>query len=371
MRDVLPEIERWRGEGKGVALATVVKVWGSAPRPLGSKMAVSSAGEMAGSVSGGCVEGAVFEEAQRALRGDRPRLLHFGVADETAWSLGLSCGGEIEVFIEPLPTAGAPGGELYEELRGCLNDEQLVTAVVALDGRFLGRRLLVWPGGETRGDLGAARLNQRASLFGQQACQSFVTKRKSVEIQGEPVELFFEVLAPPPRLIAVGAVHVAIPLVAFAKILGMHTIVVDPRTAFATHERFGQADELLHDWPDAALEKVGIHESTSIAVLSHDAKLDLPALRVALRSCARYVGALGSPKTHAKRVEALRGEGFSAEEIARIHSPIGLDLGGRRADEIALAVIAQIVATSHGIGARAAAEPAPVRLPAGSHAARP
>lgn len=249
--------------------------------------------------------------------------------------------------------------DLYRELKSCLEREELVTLVTVMAGRHLGGQLIVWPGGETRGDLGSPRLNQKASLYGQQACQSFVSKRKTVEIERQAVDLFFEVLPPPPRLIVVGAVHVAIPLVGFAKTLGMTTVVVDPRTAFATAERFAHADQLLHDWPDEALARVGLHETSSVAVLSHDQKIDLPALRVALRSRARYIGALGSKKTHQKRVDALREEGFSEEEIARIHSPIGLDLGGRRAEEIALAIMAEIVGVSHGIGARQPSSAAP------------
>lgn len=347
MRDVLPEIDQWLAEGKRVALATVVEVWGSAPRPLGSKMAISDAGDMAGSVSGGCVEGAVFEEAQGVIDRGAPKLLGFGVSDETAWSVGLSCGGRIEVYVEPLATALSQT-DLDRRLRESLDAERLVALATVVEGSGLGARMLICADGSAAGSLGLPELDHRAhekarELFASFACDQLRVSRESGEIR-----VFVEVHPPRPKLIVVGAVHVAIPLVRFAKILGLRTVVVDPRTAFATPERFGHADELHTTWPDAALRHVGLNEASYLALLSHDIKLDLPALEVALHSPARYVGALGSKKTHGKRVAALREKGFSETEIARIKNPIGLDLGGRRAEEIAVAIIAEIVSASHG-----------------------
>jgi len=346
MRDVLQDIEPWRRDGKRIAVATVVKVWGSAPRPLGSKMAVSDAGDMAGSVSGGCVEGAVYEEAQGVMERGEPKLVHFGVSDDQAWAVGLSCGGQIDVFIEPLGERTA----IYDKLKESIEEERLVALATVVAGPGLGEQMLLWPDGSFLGDVGPRELEKHvedlvAELFG-----SFASERRTFDVTGEEVEVFVEVHPPRPKLIIVGAVHVAIPLVTFAKALGLRTIVVDPRTAFATRDRFPHADELDSRWPDEALEAIGVNENTFVALLSHDLKLDVPALEIVLRRPARYVGALGSKKTHAKRVAALLERGISDDAIARIHNPIGLDLGGRKAEEIAVAVIAEMVAVSHGRG---------------------
>lgn len=349
MRDVLPEIDQWLAESKKVALATVVEVWGSAPRPLGSKMAISDAGDMTGSVSGGCVEGAVFEEAQGVIDRGAPKLLCFGVSDETAWSVGLSCGGRIRVYVEPLERRGASTpNELYHKLHEDLDAERLVALATVVEGAGIGAQLLLYPDGSAVGSLGSPELDHRTHEKARELFASFASDTLAITHEGGSTQVFIEIHPPRPKLIVVGAVHAAIPLVSFAEILGLRTIVVDPRGAFATPERFGHADEIYTTWPDEALGRIALNEASYLALLSHDLKLDLPALEVALRSPARYVGALGSKKTHGKRVAALRERGFSAAEIARIKNPIGLDLGGRRAEEIAVAIIAEIVAASHG-----------------------
>lgn len=356
MRDVIDKVDGWLADGQAVMLATVVEVWGSAPRPLGSHLAYGSGGGIAGSVSGGCVEGAVIEEGQALLEAGEGesaagRLLAFGVEDELAWNVGLSCGGRIGVFCERLD----PG--LYGEIRRELEHERLAALATVIAGPFQGRRLLLRDGGESSGGgLGSPALDALAERLFVEQKLSFEARREALEEPGERHEIFLEVLPPRPELVVVGAVHVAIPLVAIANLLGFRTVVVDPRTAFATRERFRHADDLLHEWPDEALRNVGIHRNTFVALLSHDPKLDVPAARVALAGKARYVGALGSKKTHQKRVEKLREAGVPEEQIARLHNPIGLDLGGRRAQEIAVAVIAEIVAVSHGIGAKPAAD---------------
>ena len=237
---------------------------------------------------------------------------------------------------------------IYTELESCLASGQLVVLATVVDGPGVGRQLLIWPGGQTLGDLGSPRLNQQAALYGEQIASTFEAGRKSITIDSDSLDIFFEVLPPSPELIIVGAVHAAIPLIGFAKTLGFRTIVIDPRGAFATPERFAAADLLINSWPREALIDVGLHEASHVVVLSHDLKIDLPALEVALRSPARYIGALGSKKTHKKRVAALQEGGFTEAEIDRIHAPIGLNLGGRRAEEIALSIIAQIVAVDHG-----------------------
>ncbi len=247
--------------------------------------------------------------------------------------------------------------EIFERLREALAARELVCLATVVGGTGgeaggagvrPGGQLLVWPTGAALGDLGSPRLNQRAALFTEKVFQTFAPVRKVFEHDGGRVDLFFDVHPPPPRLVVVGAVHVAIHLVEFAGRLGFETVVVDPRTAFATPERFAGADRLLAAWPQKALPDLELDESTYVAVLSHDLKIDVPALVAALASPARYVGALGSKKTHGKRVAALEEAGVSAEAIARVRAPIGIDLGGRRAEEIALAIMAEIVAASHG-----------------------
>lgn len=349
MRDVLNPIDEWLAAGQEVMLATVVKVWGSAPRPLGSHLVQSSTGGIAGSVSGGCVEGAVLEEGQTILETGESRLLSFGVEDELAWSVGLSCGGQIEVFCEKLDPA------FYAEIRRQLVSEKLAGLATVIAGPHRGRRRLLLPDAAAgAASLGSPALDAFAERLFEEQLLSFEARRDRLEDNGEQHEVFLEVLPPRPQLVVVGAVHVAIPLVAIASLLGFRTVVVDPRTAFATRERFRHADELIHEWPDEALRHIGIHRNTFVALLSHDPKLDVPAALVALAGKARYIGALGSKKTHQKRVAKLREAGASEAEIARLHNPIGLDLGGRKAPEIAVAVIAEIVAVSNGIGAKPA-----------------
>ncbi|HEX9733661.1 MAG TPA: XdhC family protein [Thermoanaerobaculia bacterium] len=242
--------------------------------------------------------------------------------------------------------------ELYRRLAADLAQERLVALASVVEGpaAWRGRQLLLWPDGTVDGEL-----RELAEQLGKPAREAFTTfraQRLAVEHQGETLDVFLEVHPPRPKLVIVGAVHVAISLVSFAKTLGLRTYVVDPRTAFATPERFAHADELLTDWPDEALARIGLNESTYVALLSHDLKLDVPALKVALPSRARYVGALGSAKTHQKRLKALAEEGVPAALAARIHNPIGLDLGGRRAEEMAVAILAEIVAVSHGKGVK-------------------
>lgn len=350
MRDVLPQIDAWlagdEAAERRIAIATVVKVWGSAPRPPGAKMAVNAAGGIAGSVSGGCVEGAVVQEAESVLEGGQPKLVSFGVSDDDAFAVGLPCGGTIEVFVEPL------GDEEDAEarLRRRVAESRITGRAVVLGGDAFGRQALLEPGAgadggapRLRGSLGAPELDDAARRAAAGAFRDFACRRLELE-RGD---LFVEVHPPPKRLVIVGAVHAAVHLVTLARVAGFETIVVDPRSAFATEERFGHADRLVREWPAEALEDLGVDENTYVALLSHDLKLDVPALEVALPR-ARYVGALGSSRTHGKRLERLAAAGVDGPIVERIHNPIGLDLGGRRAEEIAVSVLAEIVAVSHG-----------------------
>ncbi len=335
MKDVISDIDRWQQDGSPIALATVVQTWGSAPRKVGAKMALTPDGRITGSVSGGCVEGAVFDEAVAALASGRPRLLHFGVADETAWDVGLACGGTIELFVEPLATA------VYAFMRDLIARDGAGTAVTVIRGpeELLGRKLAVSRAGGKVGTLGDAALDEQATAVALSAVHSH-----RVQLTDE-VELFLDVVRPAPSLVMVGGVHIAVALTSLAKTLGYHTVVVDPRRAFGSAARFPHVDELIQAWPDEAFGLVELTEETAVTLLTHDPKIDDPALKIILNKPVFYVGALGSRKTHAKRVERLRGYGLSEAQINRIHGPIGLDIGANTPEEIALSILAQIVKT--------------------------
>ncbi len=336
MREILDDLNRWLASGEQIALATVVWAEGPSPRPLGSCMAVTGSGQMSGSVSGGCVEGAVFEEAQSVLSGGPPKRLRYGVVDETGWEVGLACGGTIEVYVEPLV-------EAHCHLLAALEAEETVALATCLGG---GGHLLAWPDGRLEGPLS---LWERAGGEGLWERAGGEGPGPAAELRRYPEgDVFLEVFTPPPTLVIVGAVHVAMPLVPLAQTLGFRVRVVDARRAFAARERFPTADELVVAWPQDALKAEELGPQHYVVILSHDPKFDLPALQIALRSRAAYVGLIGSRTTQAKRRAALREEGFGEAELARIHGPVGLDLGGREPAEIALAILAEIVAAQHG-----------------------
>jgi xanthine dehydrogenase accessory factor len=319
-------------------------------------MAISEAGEMAGSVSGGCVEGAVVEEALASLRSGVPRLLHFGVPDEAAWEVGLACGGQIEIFVETLvgsvrtPSTGNPG---FGDLKRCLEEEKPAVRASVVRGpeAVLGRSVL-FRDDQAAGDLDPA-MSEALGAGARIVLESGLAESEVLLYQSGEVEVFLDPLLPPRTLVIVGGVHIAIVLTQLAKILGFRVVVIDPRRAFATKERFPQADRLIIEWPDEALRKVSLTPAMAIAVLSHDPKLDDPALRVALRSPASYVGVLGSPATHEARRLRLLKAGLTDEELARLHAPIGGFLGGTP-EEIALSILADVVAASSVKGARQA-----------------
>jgi xanthine dehydrogenase accessory factor len=306
-------------------------------------LAVSSAGEMAGSVSGGCVEGAVVQEALAVLAEGRPRLLEYGIADELAMSVGLACGGSIEVWVEALPPSGPWLG-----FEAAMRAARLVAMATVLSGPAAGQKVLLFPDGRSEGDTGLPQIEAAVRERIAERFATGTTEKMSVEVAGAPVAVLVDVVPPPPKLVIIGAVHIAMPLVVFGNALGWHTVVIDARSAFATHERLGHAHQLLVGWPADLLPGVGVDEATYAVVLTHDEKIDDPALAWLIRSPARYVGALGSRKTHAKRVERLREAGLSDGELARIHAPIGLAIGARRPEEIAVAIAAEIVAVING-----------------------
>jgi xanthine dehydrogenase accessory factor len=340
MRDILPELEAWRAEGRPFALATVVKTWGSAPRTAGSRMLVSTDGRIAGSVSGGCVEAAVIESAQETLKSGAPRLLTFGVADETAWAVGLACGGTIEVFVE------VPSPAVLDAAQALLKADEaaVLPTIVKGPASALGTHLVL----SSRTEVGIAADDVRA------AARAVLEGGKPGRTAVGDVEVFLDHLRPSPTLVLVGGVHIAVALVRLARAMGFHAIVVDPRPTFADPARFPEASRLVVAWPDEALEEIGLTPGTAVAVLTHDPKLDDPALRAALPSPAFYVGALGSKSTQEKRRRRLLEAGLSEASVDRLHAPIGLDIGGRSPEEIALSVMAEIVAVRNGSRGRTA-----------------
>ncbi len=339
MREVMHDIDRWLAAGQSVALATVISTWGSAPRKVGAKMALTPDGQLSGSVSGGCVEGAVFEAGVESLENRRPQLLHFGVADETAWEVGLACGGSIQVFVEPLDR------EPYQPIQQRLEAEEPVAAATIISGpdHLLGRKYVV----DNRGLVAApgdTTIDEAAVAAAQLALHRGQPTQVSLGPGPDAVEVFVDVLLPSPSLIIVGGVHIAVALTSIAKTLGFRTIVIDPRRSFGNLARFPHVDQLIQQWPNRVFPELRINQATAIATLTHDPKIDDPALQHVLPSDAFYIGALGSPRTHARRVERLLDAGLSQEQIGRIHAPIGLDINAQTPEEIAVAVMAQIVA---------------------------
>jgi len=330
--NIIPTALDWLAEGRRVALATVIETWGSAPQPVGSQLAIDGQGNFLGSVSGGCVEGAVIAEAADVLLSAKPKTLQFGVEDGTAWTVGLACGGTIRIFVESLE-AGR-GSDAHGVLHRLVSDIAARRKVALVTELATGARSLA----HSPDDLGQDLVPALEDAF---------RRDRSVALEGSAGEIFIKIFSPTTRLVVVGAVHVAQALVPMARALGYDVVIVDPRTAFATEERFGDV-RILHDWPDEAFAAIGLDASTAVAVLSHDAKIDNMALISALRSDAFYVGALGSRKTHAKRVESLLQAGVATADIERIHAPIGLDIGAQGAAEIALSIIAEIAAVQRG-----------------------
>jgi xanthine dehydrogenase accessory factor len=343
MRDILSELTEWVESGEPVALATVIQTWGSSPRGVGAKMAITSGGQIAGSVSGGCVEGAVAETGLEVLKTGKPQLLHFGVADDTAWEVGLACGGKIDVFVQPLDRS------TFQSRREKLLAERPHAIVTIVRGPKdqVGREAVMNGENNVQEVFGSAlgvQILEKASAAQREGRSQHFTLQGEA---GEQVEVFVEVAAPALVLVIVGGVHIAIALAHFAKILGYRTILVDPRKSFGSHERFPHVDQLIWAWPQEAFSKLDLHHRTAVAMLTHDPKIDDPALEIALQSHAFYVGALGSQKTQARRRQRLLDSGLSSEQIERLHGPIGIDIGGESPEEIALAVMAEIVAAQH------------------------
>jgi len=343
MRDLLPHLDRWQREGEEIALATVVRVRGSAPRRPGARLAVTRGGRMAGSVSGGCVESDVYERAQRVLDDERPALVTYGAADELGLEVGLACGGSLDVLIEPFAADA-----VRDALRRALENRIPAALCLAVGpGELRGRSLMLAAGGEVVGSVASELDAEIVAVAG-----SLLSGESSRFIERPwretSAEIFIEAFPAPPRLFVIGATHTAIALCRIAKEVGFEVTVVDAREVFATEERFSDADALVRAWPDEAFEKIELTPDCSVVALTHDPKFDLPALALALRSPAGYIGALGSRRTHARRREQLLAEGFSDAELARIRTPVGLDIGARSPEEVALSVVAEMVAQRRG-----------------------
>lgn len=298
-------------------------------------MALTLDGDMVGSVSGGCVENAVVEAGTQSLKTNQPQFLHIGVADETAWEVGLACGGSIDVFVKPLNTSF-----FKVLLSSIVDDEPLVMAtIIRGPAELLGRehlfnehsRFADWFGNDLDGqvlDLASKLLSQGIS--------------ERIELNSE-IEIFFETILPQPALIVVGGVHIAVALTSLAKTAGYRTVIIDPRKAWGNNERFPEVDRLIHAWPEDAFEEIEVTRSTAIVTLTREPRLDDPALKIALESFAFYVGALGSKTTQARRHERLLNDELTEAQLSRLHAPVGLDIGAQSPEEIALSIMAEVV----------------------------
>jgi xanthine dehydrogenase accessory factor len=323
MRETFADLDRWQREGEEIALATLVRVHGSAPRPAGARLFVTRSGRMTGSISGGCVDNDVFEQALRVLEAGRPALASYGIADELDLGVGLSCGGSIDVLIEPFDPDPA-----WQALRHAVERGRPAALAVGLGPASLLGRRLVLAGDDARVGgvdpvLDPTLVAEAGALLGTGA-----TRVASLPWQEGEATVFLEAFPLAQRLFIVGATHTAIPL--------------------CSEERFPDADEVLRAWPDEVLASARLDAYAYVVTLTHDPKFDLPTLAHALRSEARYVGALGSRSTHERRKQRLREQGFDEVDLERIRAPVGLDIGGRSPEEIALAILAEMVAVRYG-----------------------
>jgi xanthine dehydrogenase accessory factor len=357
MRDLQPQLRGWLDDGTRFALATVVAVRGSAPRPPGASMAVTAAGEAVGSVSGGCVEGAVYELATEVLASGRPVLTTYGISDDEAFAVGLTCGGILDILVRPV--AAADAGALRAALDSLAADQPVAVATVVGGEAPIAAQLVVW-GDRTEGGLGTTGLDAAVTddargllAQGQTAVRHYGPRG---ERRQDEVAVFVESFAPPPRLLVFGAIDFAAAVARIGRYLGYRVTVCDARPVFATAKRFPDADEVVCDWPHRYLRTTTVDERTVIAVLTHDPKFDVPLLEVALRTPAAYIGAMGSRRTHEDRVARLRAAGLTDEELARLRSPIGLDLGARTPEETAVSVAAEIIGLRWGGSGRPLAD---------------
>ncbi|MBB2944474.1 xanthine dehydrogenase accessory factor [Actinoplanes lutulentus] len=333
MRDIVDGLIAWRAAGKAFALATVVNTWRSAPRQPGAAMAVNADGEVIGSVSGGCVEGAVYAAAQDVLESEKAQTHTYGVSDGDALEVGLTCGGTIEIMIQPSAALA-----FLDDVLADVSSGRPVATVSMPDAQ-----LVVWPS-STAGTLGDAELDRQAA----QQAAGLLAHGRSAIVQACEREVFVQSYAAPARMIVFGAIDFAAAVARIGKFLGYQVTVCDARSVFATPARFPDADEIVVEWPHRYLEATEVDERTVLCVLTHDPKFDIPLLEVALHTPARYIGAMGSRRTCEDRMQRLREAGVSEAALSRLRAPIGLDLGARTPEETAVAIAAEIVALSWG-----------------------
>ncbi|HEX7992728.1 MAG TPA: XdhC family protein [Streptosporangiaceae bacterium] len=349
MRDILDQIVKWWDAGETFGLATVVRTFSSAPREPGAALAVSPGGEVVGSVSGGCVEGAVYELATEVMASGRPVLQRYGVSDDTAFSVGLTCGGIIDIFVEPVSKERYP--EFGDIARAVWAGEPVAVATVIEGPGTVGGRRVIWPADRdphATGTLGSGdRLDQATDDDARGMLAQGLTAVRHYGADGErrmdELSVFVQSFAPPPRMLVFGAIDFAAAVARIGKFLGYRVTVCDARPVFATNARFPDADEVVTDWPHRYLSGVTTDERTVICVLTHDPKFDVPVLEVALRAPAAYIGAMGSRRTHEDRLDRLREAGMNETELARLRSPVGLDLGARTPEETAVAIAAELI----------------------------
>ena len=333
MREIRDDVQRWFARGDRVALATVVATRRSAPRPIGAKLAVSAQGELAGSVSGGCVENEVYENAQEVLAGGPPRLLTYGISDDLALSVGLPCGGEIDVFVEE---ARQP---LAERLMQIVEGNERAVVLTVLAGDDLGAELLVTETGERIGDAPEELAESAPEL---------IRRGRSGVVQIAGRDVFADVYGPPPRLLIYGAVDTAEALCRAAQEIGWQPIVADARARFATSERLPSAKEIVVAWPEETLAQVRPDDATAIVILTHDDKFDVPMITGALETDAFYIGALGSRRNQERRRERLLEAGVDEAALERVSGPSGLDIGAQTPAETAISILAEIMAVRAG-----------------------
>ena len=357
MREVLPELIKWWRDGRTVGVGTVTATFRSAPRPPGASMLVGPAGEAVGSVSGGCVEGAVYDLAQSVVGTGEPVLQRYGVSDDDAFAVGLTCGGILDVYVEKVDR------NTFPELGAIADDVEagrpvaVATVVEHPDPSWIGRRMVVRPdGGECSGSIGSPRADAAVSddALGLLASghNQTLTYGPDGERRGEGMRVFVWSFAPAPRMLVFGAIDFAAAVARMGNFLGYKVTVCDARPVFATNSRFPSADEVVVKWPHKYLTEEAaagrIDQRTVLCVLTHDPKFDVPLLEVALRLDVAYVGAMGSRRTHDDRMDRLTDAGLTEEELARLSSPVGLDLGARTPEETAVSIAAEIIALRWG-----------------------
>ena len=349
MREVLPSLLAAFSRGETTAMATVVRTWRSAPRPAGASMLVTQGGEAVGSVSGGCVEGALYELGNQVIQSGEAQLETYGVSDDDAFAVGLTCGGILEVFVERVSPTTWP--ELPGIAHSVDSEEPVAVATVVRGPDHVGRHLVV-RADRVEGSLGTQRLDDTvgADAVGllESGTTGFLHYGPDGERLGSELEVFVASLSPAPRMYVFGAIDFSAALCRVGKLLGFHVTIVDARAVFATRKRFPEADEVVVDWPHRWLASQPVDPRTVICVPTHDPKFDVPALTAAVRTPAAYIGAMGSRRTHDDRAARLKEAGVTDDELSRIHSPIGLDLGARTPQETAISIAAEILQVRWG-----------------------